>query len=72
MWYRRIEVDGQGSTIDTYSADEMWGIAVWQREFESPGPHTFKLTVAGHHGEHPSDASGEDATRVHIDGFRVE
>ena len=73
----RIEVDGQESTVDVYSADEMWGIAVWQREFDSPGPHVLKLTVLGQHAEHPSDANGagdklRDATWVHIDGFRVE
>ena len=73
----RIEVDGATSTVDTYSADAMWGIAVWQREFTSPGPHELTLTVTGRHGEHPSDVNRDetrrrDATWVHIDGFRAD
>ena len=73
----RIEIDGQTSTVDTYSADEIWGIAAWQREWDSSGPHTFKLTVTGQHGEHPSDvipagSARQSATWVHLDGFRTE
>jgi len=69
----RIEVDGRESTVDTYSADEMWGIAVWAQDFDSPGLHTVKLTVAGQRAEHPSDVHpGGDATWVHVDGFRMK
>ena len=73
----QIEVDGQQTKVDTYSADEMWGIAVWKRDFPSPGPHRLTLTVSGQHGEHPSDVNPTPTARaaaswVHIDGFLVE
>ena len=71
-----IEVDGKEETVDTYSADSIWGIAVWRREFDSPGPHTIKLTVVGQHLDHPSDVNRDEAQRrgatwVHVDGFRI-
>ena len=73
----RVEIDGEAETVDTYSADEMWGIAVWSREFQKPGPHTLKIIVLDEHAEHRSDKhlSPEEQPRptwVHLDGFQVE
>ena len=71
-----ITVAGHTETVDTYSADAMWGIAVWQRQFDSAGPHQVTLKVLGTHGRHASDVNRNEASRraatwVYVDGFRV-
>lgn len=73
----RVVIDGEESVLDTYSADDIWGIAILEKDFSTTGPHTLTITVLDEHGEHPSDPYQESpgtprATWVYIDGIRVE
>ena len=63
-----ITVDGAApEVIDTYSADEIWGVCVYHRKLEGgAGPHTLRLEVLG---EHNAPAKG---SLVHLDGVRIE
>ena len=57
---------GPTEVIDTYSADDIWGVCVYRKELPAPGRHTLRLTVSGEHGPR---ASGN---MVYLDGVRVE
>jgi hypothetical protein len=62
-----VSVDGgPAEIVDTYSADDLWGVCVFRKEFPSAGPHTLQITVLGEHGPRATGVS------VAIDGFRVE
>jgi hypothetical protein len=62
-----VSIDGGAAeVVDTYSADDIWGVCVFCKEFASPGPHTLTITVLGQHGPRATDSA------VAIDGFRVE
>jgi hypothetical protein len=62
-----VSVDNDpAETIDTYSADDIWGVCVYRKAFPSSGPHTVKITVLGQHG---SRSKGD---AISIDGFRIE
>ena len=62
-----VSVDGSAPEIvDTYSADDLWGMCVWQKELASGGQHSLKIEVLGEHSER---SSGNTAI---IDGIRVE
>ncbi len=62
-----VRVDGGSAEIvDTYSADDIWGVCVYRKEFPSAGRHTLEITVLGQHGPRAKDSL------VAIDGFRVE
>jgi len=55
-----VRIDGGPAEIaDTYSADDIWGVCVYRREFPTAGPHTIRIEVLG------------DKV-IHIDGFRIE
>jgi hypothetical protein len=58
--------DAPPETIDTYSADDIWGVCVYRKEFPTAGRHTLKITVLGQHGPRAKDSS------IAIDGFRIE
>jgi hypothetical protein len=58
--------DGPAEIIDTYSADDIWGVCVFRKEFADAGPHALKITVLGEHGPKAKDSV------ISIDGFRVE
>lgn len=76
LWFSRfganggkaaISVDGAPpETVDTYSADDIWGVCLWQREFPTAGRHTLRITVLGERGPRATD------TMVWIDGVRAE
>jgi hypothetical protein len=51
-------------TVDTYSADDIWGVCVFQKQL-LPGKHTLRLEVLGEHSELAKDSL------VHFDGVRV-
>ena len=51
-------------TVDTYSADDIWGVCVFQRELPA-GKHTLHIEVLGEHSERAKDSI------VHMDGVRV-
>jgi hypothetical protein len=60
-----VSVDGgPPETVDTYSADDIWGVCVWRKHLAS-GAHSLRITVLG---EHSARATG---TLVHIDGIRA-
>jgi hypothetical protein len=62
-----VSVDGgPAEIVDTFSADDIWGVCVWHKEFPAPGRHTLRITVLG---DHNPRASG---SLVPIDAFRVE
>ncbi len=61
-----IRIDGNTpETVDTYSADDIWGVCVFQKDVP-PGMHTLHLEVLGEHSERAKDNA------VHLDGIRVE
>jgi hypothetical protein len=62
-----VSIDGASAAIvDTYSADDIWGVCVYRKEFPIAGRHTVRITVLGEHGPR---AVG---SLVPIDGFRTE
>jgi hypothetical protein len=62
-----VSIDGAPAEIvDTYSADDIWGVCVYRKEFATAGRHTLRITVLGQHGSRAKDSV------VAIDGFRIE
>ena len=63
-----VTIDGTTpEVIDTYSADEIWGVCVFRRKLEGgAGPHTLRLEVLD---EHNPRAKG---SLVYLDGVRIE
>ncbi|MGA2257372.1 MAG: hypothetical protein ABSG53_22165, partial [Thermoguttaceae bacterium] len=57
--------DAPAEVIDTYSADDIWGVCVYRKEFPRAGRHTLRITVLGEHGPPAKDSL------VSIDGFRI-
>jgi hypothetical protein len=76
LWFARLGADagkaavsvdgGPAEIVDTYSADDIWGVCVFRKKFATPGPHTLQITVLGEHSPRATDST------VAIDGFRVE
>lgn len=63
-----ISIDGQPDVIvDTYSADEIWGVGIFSKTLTSAGKHRVRISVLGQ----PPDAFGT-GTFVYLDGIRVE
>jgi len=61
-----VRVDGgPAEVVDTYSADDIWGVCVYRKQFPA-GRHTLEITVLGQHGPRANDSL------VAVDGFRVE
>ncbi len=58
--------DSAAETFDTFSADDIWSVAVYQKEFATSGSHSLRITVLGEHGPR-SEGNG-----VALDGVRVE
>ena len=52
--------------VDTYSADDIWGVCVYRKEFPVAGQHTIRLKVCGEHSARAKDDV------VYLDGVRVE
>ncbi|MCL5098316.1 MAG: hypothetical protein M1608_12480 [Candidatus Omnitrophica bacterium] len=52
--------------VDTYSADDIWGACVFQKELPNGGTHTLRISVLGER----SRRSKGDA--VYVDGVRAE
>ena len=62
-----VSVDGHAPEIvDTFSADDIWGVCVYRKEFPTSGRHKLQITVLG---EHQPRAKG---SLVAVDGFRIE
>ena len=63
-----ISIDGQPDiVVDTYSADDIWGVGLFSKTFPSAGKHTVKISVLGQ----PPDDFGA-GTFVYLDGIQVE
>ena len=62
-----VSVDGAApETVDTYSADDIWGVCVYRKEIPTAGRHTLRIVVLGQHGPRAKDSL------VAVDGFRIE
>jgi hypothetical protein len=63
-----ISIDGErDAVVDTYSADDIWGVGIYSKTFPSAGKHKVKISVLGQ----PPDAFGT-GTFVYLDGLQVE
>ncbi len=63
----QVSIDGGAPEIvDTYSADDIWGIGIYRKEFAAAGRHTLRISVLGEHAARATDSL------VHVDGVRVE
>ena len=58
--------DAAPEIVDTYSADDIWGVCIFRKKLAAAGPHRLRLEVLDEHG---SRAKGG---LVHLDGVRVE
>ena len=58
--------DGPAEVVDTYSADDIWDLCVWQKTLAKGGAHTLTIEALGEH--HPR-STGD---LIHIDGLRAE
>lgn len=75
LWFSKLGADcgkaevsidgGPSEAVDTYSADDIWGVCVYRKELP-PGRHTIRITVTGTHGPLATDSF------VYVDGLRVE
>ena len=63
-----IAIDGQNeAVIDTYSADDVWGVGIFSKTFPTADKHTVRITVLGEHG-----GPRGKGTAVYLDGVRIE
>jgi hypothetical protein len=58
--------DAPAQTIDTYAADDIWGVCVFRQRVTGAGPHRLRLEVLA---DHSPRAKGN---LVHLDGVRIE
>jgi len=58
--------DGPAEVVDTYCADDIYAVAVWQRSFPAAGKHTLRIHVLGER----NPLSG--GNKIYLDGIRVE
>ena len=62
-----ITIDGGTSdVVDTYSADDIWGVCIYRKTLTTAGPHTLRLELLGKH-----DTCAKDNV-FYLDGVRVE
>jgi hypothetical protein len=63
-----ISVDGRTeAVVDTYSADDIFGVGIYSKSFPAPGKHRVRISVLGEH----AGPRGK-GTQVYVDGIRVE
>ena len=61
-----VSIDGAAPDIvDTYSADDIWGVCVYQKDLPTMGKHTIRIEVLGQKGP---KAKG---TVVYLDGIQA-
>jgi hypothetical protein len=61
-----LTIDGEApEVVNTYSADDIWGVCVFRKNLTTDGPHKLRIEVLGEHGPR---AKGDV---VHLDGVRV-
>jgi len=62
-----VRIDGgEPEFVDTYSANDIFGVGIYSKIFPEPGLHQIKITVTGKH----TGPRGK-GTRVYVDGFQV-
>ncbi len=62
-----VAIDGRKeAVVNTYSADDIFGVGVYGKSFAPPGRHTVTITVIGRR-----QAPRGQGTRVYNDGIRV-
>jgi hypothetical protein len=67
-----VSIDGGPSErVDTYSADDIWGVCVFRREFPTVGRHTIRIEVLGDRNMHSSEQTTKDAF-IYVDAIRAE
>ena len=57
--------DGEPDMVDTYSADDIWGVCVYRKRLKS-GRHRLRVTVTSER------SSRSEGITVYVDGVRVE
>ena len=63
-----ISVDGRKeAVVDTYSADDIFGVGLYSKTFPAAGNHRVKISVLGEHG-----GPRGKGTQVYVDGIRIE
>jgi hypothetical protein len=63
-----VSIDGQReAVVDTYSADDIWGVGIYSKTFPAAGKHTVKISVLGEHG-----GPRGNGAYVYVDGVRIE
>ncbi len=63
-----VTVDGvKEAVVDTYSADDIFGVGIYSKAFPNAGEHRVEITVLGKHG-----GPRGHGTRIYVDGFRIE
>jgi hypothetical protein len=66
-----VSIDGgPAEIVDTYSADDIWGVGIYRKEFATAGRHTIRIEVLGERSMHPDERSKQ--TRIFVDGIRAE
>jgi len=66
-----VSIDGgPPEIVDTYAADDIWGVVAYRHEFATVGRHTIRIEVLGEHDSHPNERSRD--TVVYLDGIRIE
>ncbi|MBI4165370.1 MAG: hypothetical protein HY508_06510 [Acidobacteria bacterium] len=80
LWFAKLGPDngtaafssdgGSAEIVDTYAADDVWGVAVYRKDFATVGRHSLHIEVLGEHKADPNDQSS--GTFVNVDGIRVE
>jgi hypothetical protein len=59
--------DNVVATVDTYSADDIFGVGIYSSPLPGPGPHRVKITVLGKHA-----GPRGHGTRVYVDGIKID
>ena len=75
MWFSKmadncgkasVRIDGgEPVVVDTYSADDIWGVCLYQKEWPNAGQHKIRIEVLGEKGPKSKDSA------VNIDGLQV-
>jgi hypothetical protein len=58
--------DKKTATVDTYSADDIFGVGIYSKSLSYPGPHRVQITVLGKH-----NGPRGHGTRIYMDGVRI-
>lgn len=62
-----VSIDGAAPDIvDTYSADDIWGVGVYSKTLDGSGHHSIVIEVLGEHHQYSKDSF------IYLDGIRIE